>query len=102
MKITNVELFVLKSPGLYHSPEGAEEPSGPTYMGLVKVSTDAGISGYSDIESCASVAKAAIDAPQWSTEPGMGFDGLASLIVGENPLEVERLWYRMYRGSVYY
>jgi len=30
------------------------------------------------------------------------FDGLRSLIVGENPLEVERLWYRMYRGSIYY
>ncbi|MGH9627561.1 MAG: mandelate racemase/muconate lactonizing enzyme family protein [Bryobacteraceae bacterium] len=102
MKITNVELFVLKSAGLYQSPEGAEEPPGPTYMGLVKVSTDAGIYGYSDIESCAPVAKAAIDAPRWSSEPGMGFDGLASLVIGENPLEVERLWYRMYRGSVYY
>ena len=71
-------------------------------MGLVKVSTDAGIVGYSDIESCAPVAKAAIDAPRWGAEPGMGFDGLASLVVGENPLEIERLWYRMYRGSVYY
>jgi L-alanine-DL-glutamate epimerase-like enolase superfamily enzyme len=30
------------------------------------------------------------------------FDGLASLLIGENPLEVERLWYRMYRGSIYY
>jgi len=30
------------------------------------------------------------------------FDGLASLLTGENPLEVERLWYRMYRGSIYY
>jgi L-alanine-DL-glutamate epimerase-like enolase superfamily enzyme len=30
------------------------------------------------------------------------FDGLASLILGENPLEVERLWYKMYRGSIYY
>jgi L-alanine-DL-glutamate epimerase-like enolase superfamily enzyme len=30
------------------------------------------------------------------------FDGLASLIVGENPLETERLWYKMYRGSIYY
>ena len=36
-------------------------------------------------------------------KPGMEcFDGLASLLVGENPLEVERLWYRMYRGSIYY
>lgn len=103
MKITNVELFILKSDGLYANPEGSEEPSGPTYMGIVKVTTDAGICGYSDVETCASVAKAAIDAPKWSTEPGMEcFDGLASLLIGENPLEVERLWYRMYRGSIYY
>ena len=30
------------------------------------------------------------------------FDGLASLIVGENPLEVERSGTSMYRGSIYY
>ena len=103
MKITAVELLVLKSAGLYNNPEADAEQRGPTYMGLVKVSTDAGITGYSDVETCASVAKAAIDAPKWSDEPGMEcFDGLASLIVGENPLETERLWYRMYRGSIYY
>ena len=102
MKITNVEVLVLKSPGLYNRPEGAEEPQGPTYMGLVRVSTDAGITGYSDVETSAPVAKAAVEAPSWS-EPGMEcFDGLASLIVGENPLEPERLWYKMYRGSIYY
>ncbi len=103
MKITDVQLFVLKSEGLYNNPEGSDEPLGPTYMGVVKVSTDEGICGYSDLESCASVAKACVDAPKWSQEPGMEcFDGLASLIVGENPLEVERLWYKMYRGSIYY
>lgn len=103
MKITKVELFVLKSEGLYNNPHAADEPLGPTYMGIVKVSTDEGITGYSDMETCASVAKACVDAPKWSEEPGMEcFDGLASLLVGENPLEVERLWYRMYRGSIYY
>jgi L-alanine-DL-glutamate epimerase-like enolase superfamily enzyme len=102
MKITSVELFVLRSPGLYRNPDGAEEPPGPTYLGIVKVSTDAGITGYSDIETAPTVAKAAIDAPQWS-ETGMEcFDGLASLLVGENPLETERLWYKMYRGTIYY
>ena len=102
MKITDVQLIILKSPGLYNTPDSAEEPTGPGYMGLVKVSTDAGITGYSDIETCPSVAKAAIDAPRWD-ESGMEcFDGLATLIVGENPLEVERLWYKMYRGSIYY
>lgn len=102
MKITSVELLVLRSPGLYRNPEGAEEPPGPTHLGIVKVSTDAGITGYSDIETAPSVAKAAIEAPRWS-EPGMEcFDGLATLLVGENPLETERLWYKMYRGSIYY
>jgi L-rhamnonate dehydratase len=102
MKITAVELFVLHSSGLYKSPQAAEEPSGPTYLGIVKVSTDAGITGFSDIETAPTIAKAVIDAPQWS-ESGMEcFDGLASLLVGENPLETERLWYKMYRGSIYY
>jgi L-alanine-DL-glutamate epimerase-like enolase superfamily enzyme len=71
-------------------------------MGLVRVSTDAGITGYSDMETSATVAKAAVEAPSWS-EPGVEcFEGLASLMIGENPLEPERLWYKMYRGSVYY
>lgn len=103
MKITKVELLVLRSEGHYNNPEGAEEPLGPSYMGIVRVSTDVGITGYSDMETCASVAKACVDAPRWSMEEGMEcFDGLATLLVGENPLEVERLWYRMYRGSIYY
>jgi L-rhamnonate dehydratase len=103
MKITGVELMVLKSGGLYNNPTGAEEPLGPSYMGLVRVTTDAGLTGYSDMETCASVAKACVDAPRWSQEAGMEcFDGLATLLVGENPLEVERLWYKMYRGSIYY
>ena len=42
MKITDVQFFVLKSEGLYNNPEGSEEPLGPTYMGVVKVSTDEG------------------------------------------------------------
>lgn len=102
MKITNVEVLVLKSPGLYRSTDSSEEPPGPTYMGLVRVSTDAGITGYSDMETAASVAKAAVEAPRWSEGEIEAFDGLASLLVGENPLEVERLWYKMYRGSIYY
>lgn len=103
MKITKVELLVLKSEGLYDNPAGAEEAPGPTYMGVVRVSTDLGLTGYSDMETSASVAKACVDAPKWSEASGMEcFDGLATLLEGENPLEVERLWYKMYRGSIYY
>ena len=103
MKISDVELMVLKSEDLYNNPEGPEEPLGPTYMGLVKVTTDAGLVGYSDMETAAPVAKACVDTPRWSEVEGMEFmDGLRSLLVGQNPLEVERLWNRMYRGTIYF
>ena len=102
MKITNVEVMVLKSPGLYRSTDTDEEPPGPTYMGLVKVSTDAGITGDSDRETASSVAKPAVLAPAWRLGYYQAFDGLGWPIGGENPLEVERLWYKMYRGSIYY
>ena len=49
-------------------------------MGLVQVSTDSGITGYSDMETSASVAKAAVEAPSWSEEGMEFFEGLASLI----------------------
>ena len=102
MKIRDVEVLVLKSPGLYNRPEGGEEPQGPTWMGVVKVTTDEGLTGYSDMETSASVAKAVVEAPKWSEGQDQCFEGLRSLLVGENPLEVERLWYKMYRGSIYY
>ena len=31
-----------------------------------------------------------------------GFFGLRSVLVGEDPFEVERLWHKMYMGTVYY
>jgi L-rhamnonate dehydratase len=103
LKIVDVELMILKSEGLYNNPEGAEEPLGPTYMGIIKVSTDAGVTGYSDMETSAHVAKACVESPKWSQDEGMEFmDGLRSLLIGQNPLEVERLWYRMYRGAIYF
>ena len=49
MKITDVEVLVLKSPGLYANSRGSEEPPGPTYMGVVRVSTDVGITGFESV-----------------------------------------------------
>ena len=46
------------------------------------------------------MAKAIVDAP--SEGSVTGFFGLRSVLVGEDPFEVERLWHKMYMGSVYY
>ncbi|HEU0006221.1 MAG TPA: mandelate racemase/muconate lactonizing enzyme family protein, partial [Terriglobia bacterium] len=99
MKIKDVEGIVLKSSQAYAAPTGAEESHGIGYMLVIKVTTDNGLVGYSDVETQPHVAKAAIDAPAGGA--GM-IDGLRQALIGEDPFEVERLWYKMYKCSVYY
>ena len=100
MKISDVNVMVLESPEAYHATSGGEEAHGIKYLGIVKVETDAGIVGYADLETQPHVAKAIVDAP--SEGSVVGFKGLRSVLLGEDPFDVERLWDKMYMGSVYY
>ena len=100
MKITDVEVLILEAPGSYEAPDSGAEAYGIKYLGIVRVSTDAGIRGYADLETEPHVAKAVVDAPGEGTVPG--FQGLRSVLVGEDPFETERLWQKMYMASVYY
>ena len=61
--------------------------------------TDAGLTGYAQMETQPHVAAAIVQAPG---EASGFFSGLRSLAVGEDPLQVERLWDRLYRGSFYF
>jgi L-rhamnonate dehydratase len=99
MKITNVEAFILESPYENRPPEGSDEAHGVKHCLLLKVNTDEGLVGWSDVETAPHVAAAMVSAP----ESGAGvFEGLRSLVVGEDPFEVERLWDKIYRGTIYY
>jgi L-alanine-DL-glutamate epimerase-like enolase superfamily enzyme len=99
MKITDVEVIVLESTASYAAPTGSEEAHGIRHLCLVRVSTDEGITGYSDVETQPHVASAAVSAPP----SGSGaFEGLRHLVIGQDPFETERLWDRMYRGSIYF
>jgi L-rhamnonate dehydratase len=99
MKITNVEPIILESPYDNRPPEGSEEAAGVKHLFLLKVTTDEGITGWSDVETAPHVAAAAVTAP--ASGVGM-FDGLRSLVVGEDPFDVERLWDKVYRGTIYF
>lgn len=99
MKITNVEAFILQSPFEITLPENSDEARGVKHCLLIKVSTDEGITGWSDVETSPHVAEAAINAP----ESGAGmFEGLRALAIGEDPFDVERLWDKIYRGTIYF
>lgn len=65
---------------------------------LVRVQTEDGLEGIGEADSSPEVVKAVIDAP-FSHNVAMG---LRHILVGENPLEPERLWRKMYAGTVYF
>jgi L-rhamnonate dehydratase len=94
MRITKVEAILLRPRGGIDTSIGDGSQDGL----VVRVHTDEGIVGLGEVDSLPSVAKAIIDAPPSHKIAS----GLAALLVGENPLEIGRLWQKMYRGSMYF
>lgn len=99
MKITDVEAIVLDTGKDYPDPSVASEAHGVRFVSLIKISTDEGITGWADIETQPHVGKAIVEAPSGGS---IGFEGLRAALIGENPLERERLWQKMYRYMAYY
>jgi len=94
MRITKVEAILLRPRGAIDTSIGDGSQDGV----LVRIHTDEGITGLGEIDSSPWVAKAIIEAPASHKL----CNGLASLLVGENPLEIGRLWQKMYKGSLYF
>ncbi len=99
MKIADVEVYVLDTGKDYPNPSVAVETHGVRFICLLKITTDEGLVGWSDIETQPHVGKAILSAP---TGGQIGFEGLRQALIGEDPLERERLWQKMYRYMAYY
>ncbi|MCC9074985.1 mandelate racemase/muconate lactonizing enzyme family protein [Litorilinea aerophila] len=91
--------MVLDTGKNYSDPSQAAEAHGVRFISLLKISTDAGITGWSDIETQPHVGKSIVDAPSGGQ---IGFESLRAALLGEDPLERERLWQKMYRYLAYY
>src|SRR5437763_10394561 len=92
MKITEVVCQILRIPTVTAKTASSQDSV------LVRVRTDTGLEGVGEADSSPEVVRAVIDAP-FSHNIACG---LRELLVGENPLETERLWQKMYRGTVYF
>ena len=90
MKITDIECHVLRVPEVDTSATSSAQDDI-----VVFVHTDEGITGVGETDVNPWIARAAIEAPGTHT---MG-RGLKEMLLGENPLETERLWEKLYRGS---
>jgi L-alanine-DL-glutamate epimerase-like enolase superfamily enzyme len=99
MKIVDVEAMVLDSGKNYPDPQEAAEAHGVRFVSLIKITTDEGIAGWSDVETQPHVGKQIVEAPSGGM---IGFESLKAALVGEDPLEHERLWQKMNRYLAYY
>jgi L-alanine-DL-glutamate epimerase-like enolase superfamily enzyme len=93
MKITDVEAIYLKLPEV-----DASRCDGTQDTLVIRIRTDEGITGLGEVDSSPLVAKAAFDAPASHSIA----TGLRELLIGENPFEIERLWDKMYNGTIYF
>jgi L-alanine-DL-glutamate epimerase-like enolase superfamily enzyme len=92
MKITRVEALYLRLPEVNARADGTQDTL------IVRVHTDAGLIGVGEVDSSPLVAKAVIEAPLSHAIAR----GLADCVLGEDPLDIERLWRRMYQGSIFF
>ncbi len=92
MKITDVEAIVLRQPVL---DEGIADGSQDDLV--ILVSTDEGITGLGEVDSAPDAVRALVH-QQGSHAVATG---LRDALIGEDPLDVERLWDKMYRSVIY-
>jgi len=92
VKITEVICQLLRVPSVEQKTASSQDAV------LVRIRTDSGLEGIGEADSQPEVVKAIIDAP-FSHNIACG---LRQLLIGENPLETERLWQKMYRRTLYF
>lgn len=92
MKITQVICQVLRIEHVQAKTASSQDAV------LVRVRTDTDLEGVGEADSSPEVVKAIVDAP-FSHNIACG---LREILLGENPLEHERLWQKMYRRTMYF
>ncbi|MBQ3099590.1 MAG: mandelate racemase/muconate lactonizing enzyme family protein [Clostridia bacterium] len=92
MKITDVRSVILRQPTVEMIGDGSQDTV------VIFVDTDEGITGIGEVDSSPHVVKAIIDTPA----SHMACMGLREVLIGEDPLDVERLWRKMYEKSIYH
>lgn len=90
MKITGIECYVLLDPKM-----NALATSSAQDDIIVMIHTDEGITGIGETDVNPWIAKACILAPGTHT---MG-QGLSEMLIGEDPMNIECIWEKLYIGS---
>ena len=93
LKIISVEAVPLRV-----SRTDVEHLDGSQDDVIIRIESDTGVEGIGEVDASPEIVKSIVEAPAshaWSK-------GLRQLLIGQDPFEVERLWDRMFKGSIYY
>ena len=92
MKITGVTAIVLALPEVTAACDGTQDTC------LIRIDTDAGITGWGEVDSCPTVIKAIVDAPL----SHQICNGIRNTLVGADPLAIDVCMQRMDETMNYY
>ncbi|MBN9658417.1 MAG: mandelate racemase/muconate lactonizing enzyme family protein [Acidobacteria bacterium] len=93
MRISRIECLSLRAP-----MANAADCDGAVDTAVIRVTADNGVFGLGETDAPPHAIAALLETPSahvWSLSIG-------ELLLGENPLEVERLWDKMYEGTIYH
>lgn len=100
MKITDVTPFLLRGSQTYGSHAGeAEATDQGDWLLLVRVRTDEGLEGWSDVETMGPVAARVL---QGNGMSALGFRTIHEQLLGRDPADVEAIWDELYVATAYY
>ena len=91
MKITRVETLYLRLPQVKEQADSGQDAL------IVRVETDAGVHGIGEVDSAPMAVKGMIEGPYCHPLNS----GLGELLMGEDPMQTEVLWHKMYRENIY-
>src|SRR5829696_2399886 len=92
MQISHAKAIHQRLPDVNERCDGSQETL------VVRVHTDAGVTGVGEVDSSALVAKAIVEAPLSHKI----CRGLAECVTGQSPFEIDRLLHRMYEGTIFF
>lgn len=92
MKITQIICQILRVRSVERKTASSQD------VVLIRIRTDDGLEGIGEADASPEVVKAIVDAPFSHNIAS----GLREILLGENPLETERLWQKMYRRTMYF
>ncbi len=91
MKITNVETLYVRLPQVKKQTDSGQDAL------IVRIETDAGLYGIGEVDSSPMAVKGLIEGPYCHPLSS----GLRELLIGEDPLQTEYLWNKMYYQNIY-